>query len=383
MVSYMNALGAVCASVLFLIPITAVSQSRRVSRTTSTTGKKLYFQIVEGRRDDIILFESGSGNDSSVWSDLLGPIAEATGATLITYDRPGLGSSEVDPQHHGLTSDVERLESGLKDLGYTGHYTLVAHSLGGFYVTLFASRHPEQVRAAVLIDTNLACYFTDAFLPTIRNSEAEIQTFKRENPGRYFLALDFEPMALKMRSVEFPKTIPVIDLVAEQRSFPTPEDAERWRSCHAKFTSEAPNRTEYLAYGSGHYIFISNPELTIAAILQAHAMANGTTHPELAYAVVALNEQKRRDWQYARSEDALNQWGYDLLQSGNKVEAVKVFELNVSLRPNSSNAYDSLGDGYEALGDTEAAIRSYSQAVKLDPNAKHTAEKLKLLSAPR
>jgi pimeloyl-ACP methyl ester carboxylesterase len=379
----MNALEVVCASLLFLIPITSVSQSRRISGTTSTNGKKLRFEIVEGRRDDIILFESGGGNDSSVWSDLLAPIAEATGATLITYDRPGLGSSEVDPQHHGLTSDIERLESGLKDLGYTGHYTLVAHSLGGFYATLFASRHPEQVRAAVLIDINLACYFTDAFLPTIRNSEAEIQTFKRENPGRYLLALDFEPMALKMRSVEFPKTVPAIDLVAEQRSFPTPEDGERWRSCHAKFASEASNRTEYLAYGSGHYIFISNPELIIAAILQAHAMANGTTRPELAYAVAALNEQKHRDWQYARSEDALNQWGYDLLQSGNKVEALKVFELNVSLRPNSSNAYDSLGDGYKALGDTEAAIRSYSQALKLDPNAKHTAEKLELLSAPR
>ena len=379
----MKALRLICAGFLSVIPLTAVSQSRPVDRTTVANGKKLHFQIVDGKRDDIILFESGGGDDSRVWNDLLAPIATTTGATLIAYDRTGFGSSEVDPQHHGLMSDVERLELGLKDLGYTGHYTLVAHSLGGFYVTLFASRHPEQVRAAVLIDTNLACYFTDAFLPAIRNSEAEIQTFKRENPGRYFLALDFEPMALKMRSVEFPKTIPVIDLVAEQRSFPTPEDGVRWRSCHAKFASEAPNRTEYLAYGSGHYIFISNPELTIAAILQAHAMANGTTHPELAYAVVALNEQKRRDWQYARSEDALNQWGYDLLQSGNKVEAVKVFELNVSLRPNSSNAYDSLGDGYEALGDTEAAIRSYSQAVKLDPNAKHTAEKLKRLSAPR
>jgi len=41
---------------------------------------------------------------------LLAPIAEATGATLITYDRPGLGSSELDPEHHGLTSDIERLE---------------------------------------------------------------------------------------------------------------------------------------------------------------------------------------------------------------------------------------------------------------------------------
>jgi pimeloyl-ACP methyl ester carboxylesterase len=379
----MRALGVVLASFLFLIPITAVSQLRPVDRTTSTNGKKLHFQIIEGRREDIILFESGGGDDSSIWSNLLAPIAEATGATLITYDRPGLGSSEVDPQHHGLTSDIERLELGLKDLGYTGRYTLVAHSFGGFYATLFASRHPEQVRAAVLIDINLACFFTDAFLPTLRTSEAEIETFKKENPGRYFSALDFEPTVLKMRTVEFPKTIPVIDFVAEHRSFPTPEDVGRWRSCHAKFASEALNRTEYIAYGSGHYIFKSNPELAIAAILQAHALANRTTRPELAYAVAALNEQKRRDWQYARSEDALNQWGYDLLKSGNKAEAVKLFELNVSLRPNSSNAYDSLGDGYEALGDTVAAIRSYTQAVKLDPNAKHTAEKLKLLSAPR
>jgi pimeloyl-ACP methyl ester carboxylesterase len=378
----MRAAGVVCASFLFLIPVTSVSQPRPVSRTTTTNGKKLHFQIIEGRRDDIILFESGGGNDSSVWSDLLPPIAEATGATLITYDRPGLGSSEVDPQHHGLTSDIERLESGLRDLGYTGHYTLVAHSLGGFYATFFASRHPEQVRAAVMIDINLACFFTDAFLPTLRNSEAKMQTLKTENPAGYFFAVDFEPMVLQMRSVEFPKTVPVLDFVAEQRDF-SPEDFERWRSCHAKFASEAPNRTEYTAYGSGHYIFISNPELAIAAILQAHALANGTTRPELAYAVRALNEQKRKDSKYARSEAALNQWGYDLLRSGNKVEAVKIFELNVSLRPNSSNAYDSLGDGYEALGDTGAAIRSYTQAVKLDPNAKHTAEKLKVLSAPR
>jgi hypothetical protein len=354
----------ICAIFFSFIPVTLVSQSKPIDHTTLTNGKKLHFQIMEERRDDIILFESGGGDDARVWSDLLAPVAEATGATLIAYDRPGFGASEVDPEHHGLTSEIERLELGLKDLGYTGHYTLVAHSAGGFYATLFASRNPERVRAAVFIDINLACFFTDAFVSTFHNS-------------------DFEATVLKMRSTEFPKTIPVLDLVAERKSFPTPEDVERWRSCHMKFASEAPNRIEYIAYGSGHYIFKSNPELAIAAILQAHALANGANRPELAYAVTALNEQKRKDWQYARSEDALNQWGYDLLHSGSKVEAVKLFELNVSLHPNSSNSYDSLGDGYEALGDREAAIRSYSQAVKLDPNAKHTAEKLKLLIAPK
>jgi len=378
----MRVLRAVGAGLIILLPATAAAQAKPIDGTTTSDGKKLHFRIVEGRKDDIILFESGGGDDASVWGGLFTPIEEATGATLIAYDRPGLGRSEADPQHHGLTSDIERLESGLKELGYTGHYTLVAHSLGGFYSTLFASRHPEQVRAAVMIDINLACFFTDAFLPALRNTDAQLQTLKTENPGRYFAAVDFEPMVVTMRSVRFPKSIPVLDFVAEHREFAAPQDFERWRSCHATFASEAPNRTEYTAYGSGHYIFISDPELMIAAILQAHALANGMSRPELAYAVAALNEQKRRDWQYARSEAALTQWGYDLLGSRSNVAAVKVFELNVALHPGSSNAYDSLGDGYAAAGDTAAAIRAYTRALTLDPNAKHTAEKLKRLSPP-
>lgn len=378
----MRALHAVAACLVFLLPVTAAAQAKATDATTTSGGKKLHFRIVAGRKDDIILFESGGGDDASVWSGLFAPIEEATGATLIAYDRPGFGLSEVDPQHHGLTSDVERLESGLEELGYAGHYTLVAHSLGGFYATLFASRHAEQVRAAVMIDINLACFFTDAFLPTLRASDAQLQTWKSENAGRFFFAMDFAPMVITMRSVRFPTNIPVLDFVAEHRDFPTPQDFERWRGCHATFASEAPNRTEYTAYGSGHYVFLSNPELIIAAILQAHALANGTSRPELAYAVTALNEQERRDGQYARSEAALIQWGYDLLEARSNAAAVKVFELNVALHPSSSNAYDSLGDGYAAAGDTASAIRNYTRALTLDPNAKRTAEKLKRLSPP-
>jgi cytochrome c-type biogenesis protein CcmH/NrfG len=76
----------------------------------------------------------------------------------------------------------------------------------------------------------------------------------------------------------------------------------------------------------------------------------------------------------------LTQWGYDLLKSRSNVAAAKVFELNVALNPTSANAYDSLGDGYAAAGDTASAVRAYTRALTLDPNAKHTAEKLKRLS---
>ena len=62
----MKTLAIVCASFLFLIPITAGSQTKLVDRTTVSNGKELHFQILEGRKDDIILFESGGGGTTLV-----------------------------------------------------------------------------------------------------------------------------------------------------------------------------------------------------------------------------------------------------------------------------------------------------------------------------
>jgi hypothetical protein len=41
---------------------------------------------------------------------------------------------------------------------------------------LRSSRHPDQVKAAVLIDVNLACFFTDEPLDSIRSSDAQLQS---------------------------------------------------------------------------------------------------------------------------------------------------------------------------------------------------------------
>ena len=47
-----------------------------------------------------ILFEGGSQADVSVWDTILKPVADVTRATLITYERPGDGSSELDTSNH-------------------------------------------------------------------------------------------------------------------------------------------------------------------------------------------------------------------------------------------------------------------------------------------
>jgi Flp pilus assembly protein TadD len=181
-----------------------------------------------------------------------------------------------------------------------------------------------------------------------------------------------------MRNVKFPEGIPLIDFVAGRREFPKAEDGQRWKACHAAFAAESRNRIGITA-NAGHYIYRNNPQMIASAVTAAHGATQGVLQPALLYAVTALNDLKRKDEEFAHSEDGLNQWGYDLLRAGSKKEAVKVFELNSALHPSSWHVWDSLAEGYEALGDAASALRNYRVALELDPRAKHAAERIRAL----
>jgi CubicO group peptidase (beta-lactamase class C family) len=82
---------------------------------------------------------------------------------------------------------------------------------------------------------------------------------------------------------------------------------------------------------------------------------------------------------YRATEDTLNAFGYRLLESKKVDEAVKTFELDVREYPDAWNAHDSLGDAYQAAGNTDLAIQSYEKSVALNPQNKHAAEMAKKL----
>jgi hypothetical protein len=56
---------------------------------------KLHFHIINGIGTPII-FESGAGNDGTIWKDLLPLLKKQTEAPLITYDRAGFSKSGID-----------------------------------------------------------------------------------------------------------------------------------------------------------------------------------------------------------------------------------------------------------------------------------------------
>ena len=95
-------------------------------------------------------------------------------------------------------------------------------------------------------------------------------------------------------------------------------------------------------------------------------------------AVQMVHEARKRDPKaFLFPEGPLNLLGYERLQAKQTNDAVELFKLNVEAYPNSSNAYDSLGDGYVADGQKEKAIQASQKALELLPEDKNIPEPFK------
>ena len=66
-------------------------------------------------------------------------------------------------------------------------------------------------------------------------------------------------------------------------------------------------------------------------------------------------------------EFILNQLAYTRLQDGDTDDAVELFKLNVEAYPTSSNAQDSLADGYAARGQNDLALAAEQKCLELLP----------------
>ena len=75
-------------------------------------------------------------------------------------------------------------------------------------------------------------------------------------------------------------------------------------------------------------------------------------------------------------EQMINRLGYAFLQEKDPSSAVALFKVNTKAYPDSANAWDSLGDGYEATNDVQDARAAYARSVELNPNNEHAKGEL-------
>ena len=106
--------------------------------------------LEEGRGSPTIILEAGLMSTNLSWTGIRHKLAESY--RVVTYDRAGLGWSDIGPLPRTAERIVDELHSLLELAAIPGPYVLVGHSFGGLTMPLFAARYPEKIVGMVLVD---------------------------------------------------------------------------------------------------------------------------------------------------------------------------------------------------------------------------------------
>ena len=106
---------------------------------------------VHGDAGPVVVLEAGARSMGATWTPLLPHLTDV--ARVVTYDRAGLGRSDQGRAPRTSAQIAAELVALLDELGLTGPYHLVGHSIGGWHVLHMAEQVPARVASVMLIDT--------------------------------------------------------------------------------------------------------------------------------------------------------------------------------------------------------------------------------------
>lgn len=103
-----------------------------------------------------VVFVSQVGTDGDSWQAVIERLT--TGATTVTYDRPGTGNrppraAPNPPLPYSTFAD--ELADELDRADVVEPVVLVGHSVGSLIIRVFADRHPDRVAGAVHVDGSI------------------------------------------------------------------------------------------------------------------------------------------------------------------------------------------------------------------------------------
>jgi pimeloyl-ACP methyl ester carboxylesterase len=374
-------------SPLMAQPATPSSLPRAESRLVDIGGFKLRVQVA-GSGSPTVVLDAGGGDRLETWAAIIPEIARFT--RVVAYDRAGIGSSDLGPEPRSFTRSATELHTLLQRAGIAPPYVLVGHSFGNAVIRAFAHLFSDEVAGLVFVDPVNQTIFKTASAKELEEEEAQYaEAMKNASPGvraeSGILDADADKGFPELTSFGKPPNVPMMLLVAGRQG---PSWVKAVLSEFGPWIAEAAEGGLVLSPESGHYIHKDDPALVVSSIRRVvfpsvlNTLRKSIAEVGVTAAIARYREMRQRyPAEYFR-EHVLNVLGYERLRAERAEEAVALFKLNVEMYPGGYNGYDSLGDGYLALGNREAAAASYKKALELNPDSRNTAQKLKKLESP-
>ncbi|MBJ7313392.1 alpha/beta fold hydrolase [Rugamonas sp. CCM 8940] len=113
--------------------------------------RRVEYELVRHDGSVPVVFENGLMAKLGQWEPVFRSICQERSA--FAYNRPGYGKSAAVASPRDGEHIAEELRALLRSKGLNPPYILVGHSIGGLYLQLYARRHPDEVKALVLVDS--------------------------------------------------------------------------------------------------------------------------------------------------------------------------------------------------------------------------------------
>jgi pimeloyl-ACP methyl ester carboxylesterase len=222
--------------------------------------------LVGGQGSPAVIFEGGFGTGIVSWSTVQKDVAAF--AQTVSYDRAGIGQSDLGPKPRSAKQIATELHMALEKLGVKPPYVMVGHSFGGIYVRVFADMYPKEVVGMVLIDPSQES-FNDWLVKNepdrLKAAQGDIAK-AREGIQAEFAAVDTSYAQARVAKV--PEGIPVTILTAtEDESMPA-EARRVWIEKHKEWAASVPASKHIVVEKAPHFIQGQQPALVVDTIRQ-------------------------------------------------------------------------------------------------------------------
>lgn len=258
------------------------SASPAAQETRVDVGGYDLFLTCVGVGSPTIVLEAGLGADHTTWDGVQPALAQFT--RVCSYDRAGLGQSEIAPTPRTSEQVANDLHALLIGAGVSAPYLLVGHSFGGLHVRSYASQYPDEIVGMVLIDAVHEDWWDRAraaLPPATTDDSPRLQGFREfltvdwRDPAKNAEGIDIPASAAQVRNAGSLGTIPLLVITAGQPGtlapgLPPDLEAKLNQLMQEELQGElvqlSSQHIHILASESGHLVHQDQPDLVVQAI---------------------------------------------------------------------------------------------------------------------
>jgi len=227
-------------------------------------GYELHTQT-RGQGKHTIIFESGAGDDSSVWTDsgIFEEIAKDNQA--IVYNRAGYAPSDAatSDEPRDINQLAKELHEVITEVAKQDQVILVGHSLGGPIIRAYTKAYPQKVAGLFFVDPSHEDVEDAADL---QEMEEEMVPFLT-SIGQFHIAQELEQLVENLEILnELPNlpSIPVTVLTSMKVSEEeTIEYKEAWFAAHITLGEGVSDFYHFSTDRLGHAVHEEDPRLVI------------------------------------------------------------------------------------------------------------------------